>query len=394
MTPAARYAAAIAVLDQIVAGAPAERSLTTWARTNRFAGSGDRAAIRDHVYDALRARRTLAAMGGSDTGRGLVLGLLRRAGILPDTIFGAGGYAPSALTDSEKLPAESSPTPAQAADLPDWLWPIWQESLGDDAMGAADRLRDRAGVFLRVNLHRTSRGDAQASLASEGIATVPVPNVETALHVTDNPRKVATSKAFRDGRIEIQDTASQIAISRLPLAQDMRVMDYCAGGGGKALAIADHLNAPVWAHDIDTARMADIAPRAARAGSTIKILNTSQLPKTASFDLVFCDAPCSGSGTWRRAPDAKWRLTPDRLADLVALQQDVLTAAARHVVPGGVLAYATCSVLKQENRDAISTFRQDHPDWDLRDEMTLIPQAAHDGFYLAILQDLGRNGRS
>lgn len=394
MTPAARYAAAIVVLDRIVAGAPAEKSLTTWARTNRFAGSGDRAAVRDHVYDALRARRTLAAMGGSDTGRGLVLGLLRRAGIDPALIFGAGGYAPSALTGAESEPAERPLTPAQAADLPDWLWPIWQESLGDDAMGAADCLRDRAGVFLRVNRNRTRRDEAQASLAAEGIATVPVPDVKTALQVTDNPRKVATSKAFRDGLIEVQDTASQIAISRLPLAPDMRVLDYCAGGGGKALAMADLLAAPVWAHDIDTARMADIAPRAARAGSTIRVFNTSHLPKTATFDLVLCDAPCSGSGTWRRAPDAKWRITPGRLTDLVALQQDVLTAAARQVVPGGVLAYATCSVLNQENRGAIDAFCRNHRNWDLRDELVLHPQATHDGFYLAILRDIGRSGLS
>lgn len=394
MMPAARYAAAIVVLDQIVAGAPAERTLTTWARTNRFAGSGDRAAIRDHVYDALRARRTLAALGGGDTGRGLVLGLLRRAAIDPDTVFGAGGYAPPALTEAERHPSVESLTPAQAADLPDWLWPLWSDSLGADADAAAHCLRERAGVFLRVNTQRTTRDAARDRLAAEGIATVLMQDVKTALQVTENARKIAASETFRDGWIEVQDTASQIAMARLPLTPDMRVLDYCAGGGGKALAIADRLGRPVWAHDIDAARMSDIAPRADRAGADITVLNTRQLPQAAPFDLVLCDAPCSGSGTWRRAPDAKWRLTPDRLRELLTLQQDVLTAAMDCVAPGGLLAYATCSVLQNENRDAIETFLTRSPGWDLQDEMSLRPDAAHDGFYLAILRDSRRIART
>ena len=387
MTPAARYAAAIAVLDQIVGGgAPAERVLTQWARGNRFAGSGDRAAIRDHVYDVLRARQSLAALGGGETGRHLILGLLRRDGPAPETVFGAGGHAPAALTAAEIAGPKQTATPADSVDVPDWLWPQWTASLKDAALAAARVQQQRAPLHLRVNLSRTDRVAAQASLRDDVIAAVPHPEVETALTVTENPRRVAASRAFRGGLVEVQDAASQIAIARLPLDGRMRVLDYCAGGGGKALAIADRIGRPVWAHDIDPGRMGDIGPRATRAGVDIKTLATRDLPAAGPFDLVFCDAPCSGSGTWRRTPDAKWRLTPERLDDLTRIQDDVLRRAAALTQAGGLLAYATCSVLTAENDDRIAAFLAAFPGWTLVETLRLIPDPAHDGFYLAILR--------
>lgn len=386
MTPAARLAAAIDVLDDVIAGTPAERALTHWARTHRFAGSGDRAALRDHVYDVLRARRSLAALGGGDTGRALVLGLLRRDGPDPLTVFGSGGHAPQALTPEE---AEAAPPPtdeAAMADLPDWLWPLWQRALGDRAMELAQLQRQRAPVFLRVNLSRISRAAAQASLLADAVTTEPHPFVDTALQVTDNPRRVAASAAYLDGEVEVQDAASQIAVARLPVDPGQRILDYCAGGGGKALALADRLGGPVWAHDIDPRRMADIAPRAARAGATIKTLATAEAAKAAPFDLVLCDAPCSGSGTWRRTPDAKWRLTAERLSELNAMQADILATAATLTRPGGLLAYATCSVLLEENEAIMASFLSGHAGWSRVDRLLLSPTADHDGFQMSVLR--------
>ena len=385
MTPAARYAAAIAVLDQIVAGAPAERALTTWARTNRFAGSGDRAAIRDHVYDVLRARRSLAVLGGGTGGRALVLGLLRRDGIDPATVFGAGGHAPAALSPQDQARPRMDPTPAEAADLPDWLWPAWQDAFGDDAMAVAQAMQNRAALHLRVNLTRTTRDAARARMAGEGIATAPHPEVATGLIVLDNPRRVAGCATFADGWIEVQDAASQIAVAALPLRPGLRVLDYCAGGGGKALAIADRLRAAVWAHDVNVRRMQDIAPRAARAGATITICATSALATLAPFDLVLCDAPCSGSGTWRRTPDAKWRLSPDDLNALNGVQDDVLERGAGLCARDGRLAYATCSVLPCENDAIVSQFLARHPEWAIESVLRLQPAPQNDGFYMAIL---------
>ena len=385
MTPAARFAAAIAVLDQIVAGDPAERALTNWARTHRFAGSGDRAAIRDHVYDVLRARRSLAVLGGGTNGRALVLGLLRRDKIDPQTVFGTGGHAPTALSSHEAAPPDATPTPAEAADLPDWLWPLWQDAFGEDAMAVAQAMQHRASLHLRVNLARTTRDAAQARLAGEGIVTDVHPDVATGLIVLDNPRRVAGSATLADGWIEVQDAASQIAVAALPLTPGLRVLDYCAGGGGKALAIADRLGGQVWAHDIDPARMQDIAPRAARAGATITTCSTKALSALAPFDLVLCDAPCSGSGTWRRTPDAKWRLSAEDLSRLNILQADVLEKGAALCAGMGRLAYATCSVLRCENDAIVQAFLARHPRWSIESVLRLQPAPHNDGFYMAVL---------
>ncbi len=387
MTPAARFAAAIVVLDQIAAGAPAERVLTNWARGNRFAGSGDRAAIRDHVYDVLRAQRSLAARGGGTDGRALILGLLRRDGIDPATVFGAGGHAPPALTDAEDRAQPRPMTEAEAADLPDWLWPLWQDALGAAAAPAAKAQQHRADIYLRVNLRRCDRPAAQAALLADEIDTELHPAVTTALRVLSNPRRVAASDAYRNGLVEVQDAASQIAVARLPLIPGARVLDYCAGGGGKALAIADRMSSGggVWAHDIDAARMVDLPVRAARAGVAIALLRQGQCAAAGPFDLVLCDAPCSGSGTWRRSPDAKWQLTPDRLAQLQVTQDSVLDHAAALTAPDGVLAYATCSVLHAENGDRIAAFQARQPGWRMVDRLVLHPGPDHDGFFLVLL---------
>jgi 16S rRNA (cytosine967-C5)-methyltransferase len=382
MTPAARYAAAIELLDAILDGEAAERALTRWGRENRYAGSGDRAAIRDHVFDALRCRRSLAALGGGETGRALVLGLLRGAGIDPSTIFTGERHAPAPLTQVEAgyvPPAELPP------DLPDWLVERFEAALGPDATAAIAALRHRAPVHLRVNIARIERADAALKLAREGVETLPHPLARTALVVVGPARGLRDTAAFREGLVELQDASSQMAVLALPLTDGDRVLDFCAGGGGKALAIGARARIDLVAHDADPGRMADLRPRAARAGLAIQAVAPAALARLGAFDLVFVDAPCSGSGTWRRTPEAKSRLTPENLAALTRSQDHVLAEAARFVRPTGRLAYATCSVLIEENEERIAAFLATSSGWTKEVALRLSPGELHDGFYLQVL---------
>ncbi|MCG6904926.1 MAG: RsmB/NOP family class I SAM-dependent RNA methyltransferase [Rhodobacter sp.] len=382
MTPAARIAAAIGILDAVLAGEPAEKLLTTWARRNRYAGSGDRAAIRDHVYDAIRCQRSFAWLGGGATGRGLMLGALRAAGTDPAEIFTGQGYGPDPLAPDEVPASELAGAPlAVQLDLPDWLLADLTRSLGDDLVPVAQALRHRAPVFLRVNLARASVEQAVAALAGDGIGTAPHDLSATALQVVSNPRRVQTSQAFRDGLVELQDVASQAVVDALPRAA--RVLDYCAGGGGKSLALAAR-GADVVAHDSDAGRMGDIAVRAARAGVSISI--STDLTENEKFDLVLCDVPCSGSGAWRRAPQAKWQLTEAGLAALRAMQASILDTAQHHVGPGGTLAYATCSLMACENQDRISRFLAGSAQWSKLFERQFTPLDGGDGFYVCCLK--------
>lgn len=380
MTPAARWAAAAQILDQITEGEPAEKALTTWARKSRFAGSGDRAAIRDHVYDILRCWRSTAALAGGSSGRQLVLGRLRQTDIDPDEVFTGAGYALAPLIDAEKQ-AGAVPDGADAADLPDWLYDIFVNDLGDDAHLAAEALRHRASVFLRVNSLKADRRAAQTALTQDGIVTVPHPLSETALEVQEGARRVAQSTAFQSGLVELQDVASQAVVDAVPLASGMRVLDYCAGGGGKTLALAARLRGPVDAHDADPRRMSDLPSRAHRAGAQVTLMAQPLGP----YDLVLCDVPCSGSGSWRRAPEGKWRLTPARLEDLTSLQSNILDAASGLVAKTGVLAYATCSVLHCENEARIDRFLQRNPGWKLLFQHRFSLSQGGDGFFVATL---------
>lgn len=387
MTPAARLAAAIAILEQVREGAPAERALTNWGRASRFAGSGDRAAVRDHVFDVLRCRGSFAALGGGESGRALVLGLARAQGLAVAALFTGEGHAPAPLSGQEAARlAQPLPDEGALADLdwPDWLRPQLQADLGAAYAAVSARMRARAPVFLRVNLARGDRAAAQAALALEGIATRPDPLAETALEVTGGARRVQASAAYRDGLVELQDAASQAAIAQVPVAAGMRVLDYCAGGGGKALALAARApKARIEAHDIDPGRMRDIPVRAARAGARISTVAPGRLGR--DYDLVLVDAPCSGSGTWRRTPEAKWRLTPERLAELCTLQAQILRAAAARVAPGGRLLYMTCSLLDAENAAQVEAFVRE-TGWQVAEQRRFTPLDGGDGFFAAQLE--------
>ena len=385
MTPAARYAAAIDILDRIQTGEVAERALTNWARGHRFAGSKDRAAIRDHVFDVLRCKASAALAGGGAQGRALVAGLLRLQGTDPATVFTGEGFAPDPLSDEERA-ALSEPLPDAIAQLdwPDWLRDQLAADLGPDFNAISEAMRARAPVFLRVNLAKADRAEAIAALAKDGIEAFPHPLAETALELGEGARRIQQAEAYTNGLVELQDAASQAAIASVPIAAGQRVLDYCAGGGGKALALAAACpEAQIAAHDIDAGRMRDLPVRAKRAGTKVAMRAPGD-PGTG-YDLVVVDAPCSGSGTWRRTPDAKWRLSAARLAELVTLQSEILDVARDLVAPGGRLVYMTCSLLSVENGAQIADFVTRHG-CALLSQRQFTPLSGGDGFFVAQLQ--------
>ncbi len=381
MTPGARIAAAAEILDLILDGMAAEKALTTWARHSRFAGSKDRAAVRDHVFEALRRKRSAAAIGGAMTGRGLMLGLLRGQGADPADVMNGQGHAlsPPEASETGRPPAEG----AEAADLPDWLWPLWQQSLGDQAVVCADALKDRASVFLRVNLRKASVEAVQATLSEAGIDAQRSPLSETALEIAPGARGLRNLQIFNEGLVELQDAASQAVVDALPLRDGMRVLDMCAGGGGKTLAMGARADLRLQAYDSAPARMRDLADRAERAGLPVTMTDTPEAD--GPYDLVLCDVPCSGSGSWRRAPDGKWLLTPDVFAALGRTQAEILDRAAGLVAPEGALAYATCSMLEPENGAQIEAFVARHPEWRVVTQRAWRVTDGADGFFVTVL---------
>lgn len=381
MRPGARVAAAIAVVDAVLAGAPAERELTGWARGARYAGSGDRAAVRDLVFSALRRLRSSAARGGGMTGRAVLWGLLAEDGA-PDALFDGTGHAPAPMTDGERA-AMRAPSAVEALDMPDWLLPELRRSLGDRTEAVCALMRDRAPVHLRTNAARGTREEVAMALATEGIETRPHPLSATALEVVRGTRALRSSAVIAGGRAEPQDAASQAAADAVPLRPGARVLDWCAGGGGKALALAARSGGTVWAHDIDAARMADLPARARRTGADVRVLPPGKVG--SGWDAILVDAPCSGSGSWRRAPEAKWRLTPERLARLVATQGEILDAAAAALAPGGSLVYATCSLLRAENVDVAAAFAA-RSGMAVAHARDLTPLDGGDGFHLCVLR--------
>ncbi len=391
MTPAARLSAAIEILDLYLGGTPAEKALTNWARRSRFAGSKDRAAIRDIVFDCLRRRESLMASAGARTGRACVAAYAveEHGWDATQQLFSGEGHAPSALTEAETAALSSqAPQPLCARyDLPDWLIPRFDAAMGAASLQVAHELKSRAPVFVRVNTRRSTRAEVAAMLAQDGIATTPHPRVETALAVTENPRRLTASPAYRDGLIELQDASSQAVCAALPQAR--RMLDYCAGGGGKVLAYGAAHDAQLYAYDANPARLRDLPDRASRARIKVALLDQQGCKKAAPFDLVLTDVPCSGSGSWRRAPEGKWALTPEKLDDLIALQARVMDEAAQLVTPGGCLAYATCSVLREENEDQVAAFLARSPGFSLTYQQRFAVCDQGDGFFVAHLTQAG-----
>jgi 16S rRNA (cytosine967-C5)-methyltransferase len=394
MTPAARVQAAIEIVDGWRDGGEGlDRVLTRWGRAHRFAGSGDRHAIADLVHGAVRRMRSALWVAGASepgTARDLLRGSLLLDGVDPETLFTGERHAPAPLGEGERRPARplgTAPRPVRL-DFPDWL----AADLGGIDDRVLEAMRARAPLDLRVNLLKARPQDAIATLAGEDIAAEPAPLPPTALRVTAGQRRVAGSRAYRDGLVEIQDAASQAAVDLAAARPGETVLDLCAGGGGKTLALAAAMagRGRLCAHDIAPQRIAALPDRARRAGAAVEIVGTSALAGLeGACDLVFVDAPCSGSGAWRRNPDGKWRLRPDDLDRLTATQDALLLQAGTYLAPGGRIVYATCSILARENDARVEACLRRAEGTTVERRLSLTPLDGGDGFYAVVVGGKG-----
>jgi 16S rRNA (cytosine967-C5)-methyltransferase len=391
MTPAARLQAAIDVLTELEQTAlPADRVLREYFRARRYAGSKDRAAVAERVFDCLRHYYSYGWTMNGSAPRRLVLASLIVDTTHPDEFFTGAPYAPAPLTDEERATVETNrqgPPPYAWGDYPEWLDGELERAFGAQRMTEMYAQKTRAPVDIRVNTVKTTREALTAALAAEGYDAKPAPLAETGLRLDgDKTAKLSASPLFAAGHFEFQDAAAQMAAQLCDAKPGMRVLDYAAGGGGKALALAAAMQnkGTILAHDISDKRLAMIGPRAERAGVTI----IQPGKPSGLFDLVLLDAPCSGTGTWRRQPELRVRLTPERLQSLVALQSELLEKCVPFVKPGGRLVYATCSVLPCENDDRIAAFLGRHREFSA-DPETFFRASPYrtqtDGFFTAIL---------
>ncbi len=388
MTPNARYAAAIDILDDILEGAPAEKTLTNWARSNRYAGSKDRAAVRDIVFDCLRQKRSLMHKSGFDGARGLIAGHILASDLSVEDVFSGERFAADVLTTDEQDSLSQAKIAAPDAirlDVPDWIEPKLRDSLGGDFAASLTALQTRAPLDLRVNVRKVTVAQAQEALERDDIETSAVDNVPNALRVSKNPRRVALSNAYQDGLIEIQDAGSQAVIDALPMQGVKTVLDYCAGGGGKTLGLAAISNVQVDAYDQNKSRMKDLTVRAKRAGVLARVLNSDPVNAGKTYDLVLLDVPCSGTGAWRRNPDGKWRFSDADLQELIETQAGILARCGQLVAGGGILAYVTCSLLYDENEAQVERFLAANENWDVSQSRRFCPSGGTDGFFLTVL---------
>lgn len=355
MTPAARVQTSIELLDRIIAaaqsnGAPADRILAEWFRNSRFAGSKDRRAIRELVYAAIRACGPIPV-----SGRAAMLRLAQTDGTIGPLLDGS-NYGPAPLAENEAV--------AEGGIAPAWL--VERLEASGIAAEEGQALLARAPLDLRVNTLKAERATLKLPEPAEPTPAPHALRVATGTLVEQWPE-------FRDGVIEVQDTGSQIACLAVDARPGETVIDLCAGGGGKTLALAAAMDnqGRLIASDTDRGRLSRLAPRAERAGATLieSVLLDPQreLEALGDFvgqaDAVLIDAPCSGTGTWRRNPEARWRLDPAQLDRFAQVQDRLLDLAARLVRPGGRLIYVTCSLLDLEGADRIARFLADHGDW-------------------------------
>jgi 16S rRNA (cytosine967-C5)-methyltransferase len=430
MRPGARIKAAVEVLDDILLHhRPAGIALADWGRSHRFAGSGDRSAIGNIVYDTLRHKASSSYIMESETARALVLCAVHRHGTSIDDlqlICSGEHHELEPLTHEElhrlQHGSVAHAPPHVAGNYPEWMTPSLTRVFGDSVAAQCAALAGRAPVDLRTNTLKADRPKVLKALAHFGaFATRHSPLGVRLPAPTGNARQpnVEAETAHGKGWYEVQDEGSQIASLLTGAGPRMQILDICAGAGGKTLAMAaaTQNTGQLFAYDEDRTRLRPIFERLKRAGArNVQVLDGGDRAALAAlgarFDVVLVDAPCTGSGTWRRRPDAKWRLKPESLAQRLQDQLSVLALAAPHVRPGGTLVYVTCSLMPEENIDQVRAFQANHPDFaivpwrdqwkntmdteppvsaDGRSDTLLLTPASHetDGFYIAVLARVG-----
>lgn len=426
MTPGARLGAAITLLEEIDAAPrlPADAAANGFFRARRYIGAKDRRAVSDRAWAVLRGRRRLGwwleQEGAPATPRLLVAASLVIEGEHPDAVvrlYSGEHYAPPALSGPEigplralmgrMLDHKAQPQPVRL-EVPDWIVPHLAARFGAMINAEMRAALDPAPLDLRANVLKTTREAAQAALAAEGIAAEPTPYSPWGLRVASR-RPVTTGAAFRDGLVEIQDEGSQLVALLVGAGPGMRVADWCAGAGGKTLALAATMGnkGQLLACDVSAPRLDGAVRRLRRSGvhnaerHLVAPGDKWAKRRASSFDRVLVDAPCTGTGTWRRNPDARRRLRPQDVAELLPKQAAILDDAARLVKPGGRLIYATCSILREEDEDQVAEFLARNPGFVpiaapvpaglSADPFLLLTPLRHgtDGFFAAVLERRG-----
>jgi 16S rRNA (cytosine967-C5)-methyltransferase len=379
MTPAGRIAAAIEVLADIeTRHRPVSEALKDWGVSHRFAGSKDRSAIGNLVYDALRWKLSSAWILGAETPRAVVLAtVVRHWGDTAATLaekFVASPHAPEALSEDETARLDAldlTGAPAHVlADVPEWTAPHFARLFGEDWIAEGAALAARPPLDLRVNRLKADRDKVLKALdATGGAATMFAPDgIRIAATRGDGRHpNVTVEPSFQKGWFEVQDEGSQLAARLAGAAPGEQVLDLCAGAGGKTLALAASMEnkGQIFATDADKMRLAPIFDRVKRAGARnvqIRPAGAPLIDLEGRMDMVLVDAPCTGSGVWRRRPDAKWRVSERALAERIGEQDLLLAGAARYLKPGGRLVYVTCSLLPDEDEDRIATLLAEHAD--------------------------------
>ena len=376
-----RLQAAIEVLTDIeTRHRPVPDALKDWGLSHRFAGSGDRAAISNLVHDALRMKLSHGFVMDSDQPEALAVAtLLRQWKVSPEELTaGLEGdkfapQIPSVETLTDCLARDLTQAPAHVrADIPEWLAPSFERAFGEEWEAEAQAMTARPPLDLRVNTLMTTRDEVLEAFAGQGAQPTRLAPNGIRIEAGQGPQRqiAATSEvSFARGWFEIQDEGSQLAAGLAGAEAGEMVLDYCAGGGGKSLAFAAMMNneGSINAYDSDRRRLAPMVERIRRAGAEniyIKERAHNLAGLEARMDRVLIDAPCTGTGTWRRRPDAKWRISEKNIADRIADQDKVLDEAVNYVRPGGEIAYVTCSLLPEENTDRTKAFLQRHPEFE------------------------------
>lgn len=379
-----RLAGAIEVLADIEARKrPVADALKDWGLAHRFAGSGDRAAIGNIVYDALRMRLSHAWLMEDDSA--VALGhavLFRQWGMTPETLAAElvdDRFAPPELSEQAKA-AFSSRSLADAplyvqGDIPEWVQPAFEESFGETWLAEAKALAGRPTLDLRANTLKAGRDKVVKALERAGAQAATLARNGIRIPAGEGPSRlpnVTAELSFQKGWFEVQDEGSQIVADLAMPREGEQVLDYCAGGGGKTLALAAAMNnkGQVHAYDADRKRLAPIIERLKRAGTRNVQVHDSRAALDAMagrLDRVLVDAPCTGTGTWRRRPDTKWRLTEKNIEERLSQQQDALLQASSFVRPGGEMIYITCSLLPQENEHQVNAFVAANPAFEIVD---------------------------
>ncbi|MBY5671297.1 RsmB/NOP family class I SAM-dependent RNA methyltransferase [Rhizobium leguminosarum] len=377
-----RLEGAISVLADIDARKrPVADALKDWGLAHRFAGSGDRAAIGNIVYDALRMRLSHAWLMDDDSAAAIAHAVMfRQWGFSPDSLateladdkFAPAPLSADAVAAFQSRSLDDAP-PHIRGDIPEWVQPSFEQAFGAGWLAEAQALAARPTLDLRANLLKASRDKVVKALERANAHAAKIARYGIRIAAGEGASRlpnVTAELSFQKGWFEVQDEGSQI-VADLVLAHDgEQVLDYCAGGGGKTLAMAAAMQnkGQVHAYDADRKRLAPIIERLKRAGTrNVQVHDDARALSALAgrCDKVLVDAPCTGTGTWRRRPDTKWRLTAKNLDERTAQQQDALAQASGFVKSGGDLIYVTCSVLPQENEEQARRFTADNPDFQL-----------------------------